>query len=516
MTFQTRLEALQLAGDVCDVQKSLELVFKQAGMKVDTASQKAIKAFDKVANYRHLSERLSRLAASSRFRHLFTSLHFRFMDNYAPHLVNGRERFVHAEVQIVTFHRLQKTRPSPRTIGTTKATCYLCNLFISFHPQYITSATHGVIFDAWTIPDLLPYTEEDRRELRAIVRGMREGLQARVRKGNHKFLPFPTQSGIYHVPSLPSLAGTLVDFGPSVETASISTVRTISGTRRAVAMSSAHSVEEAVTIPLLDCNAESPRGATGGEHSKEEEFGPPGEANSFQGSEVIEKAEGKDIVEPDENHKPDTEVKLDAATEDREDSKLEETSSGKRDDSEHVQVTEQTQVQCAPLAYPEMPDLKKGAIRNKAQALPHHDDTADNGCASSAHQDRYRHRPEPCENLSEKLTKKWKSIQESTLAKGAEGGATKSELIKVAESITINRDSNGQPRTRLMKGARGEDRTANVGGVAPKSQEANTAFCKAFGEWFVALRNYFVDEKWKSDSFECELTIPPHIARITA
>ncbi|KAL8706331.1 MAG: hypothetical protein Q9201_000614 [Fulgogasparrea decipioides] len=476
MTFQTRLEALQLAGDVCDVQKSLELVFKQAGMKVDTASQKAIKAFDKVANYRHLSERLSRLAASSRFRHLFTSLHFRFMDNYAPHLVNGRERFVHAEVQIVTFHRLQKTRPSPRTIGTTKATCYLCNLFISFHPQYITSATHGVIFDAWTIPDLLPYTEEDRRELRAIVRGMREGLQARVRKGNHKFLPFPTQSGIYHVPSLPSLAGTLVDFGPSVETASISTVRTISGTRRAVAMSSAHSVEEAVTIPLLDCNAESPRGATGGEHSKEEEFGPPGEANSFQGSEVIEKAEGKDIVEPDENHKPDTEVKLDAATEDREDSKLEETSSGKRDDSEHVQVTEQTQ----------------------------------------AHQDRYRHRPEPCENLSEKLTKKWKSIQESTLAKGAEGGATKSELIKVAESITINRDSNGQPRTRLMKGARGEDRTANVGGVAPKSQEANTAFCKAFGEWFVALRNYFVDEKWKSDSFECELTIPPHIARITA
>jgi len=44
-TFGTRLEALRLAGKVCDTRSSLERAFERAGMKLDIASQKAIKAF---------------------------------------------------------------------------------------------------------------------------------------------------------------------------------------------------------------------------------------------------------------------------------------------------------------------------------------------------------------------------------------------------------------------------------------------------------------------------------------
>lgn len=188
MTFQTRLEALRLAGFVCDVRQSLEETLKQAEMKVDLASLKAIRAFDKVANYWRMSERLSRLAASSKYRHLLMSSHFRFLPRYAPQTVSGRERIVYAEVQIVTFHRLEGTHPLPRTIGTSKAACYLCNLFLTLHLQYTISATYGTIFDAWIIPDVLQYSVEDRRELRSIIQNMQAALEARIKKGNQGFL----------------------------------------------------------------------------------------------------------------------------------------------------------------------------------------------------------------------------------------------------------------------------------------------------------------------------------------
>ncbi|KAI4259808.1 MAG: hypothetical protein L6R42_004396 [Xanthoria sp. 1 TBL-2021] len=118
LAFETRLEALRLTGKVCDTKSSLESTFQRAGAILDRASLKTIKAFDKLANYRHIGERLSRMAASSKFRHLFKSVQFRFLNCYESHQVKSRDRFVHAEVQLATFHRLQKSQPSPRTIGT--------------------------------------------------------------------------------------------------------------------------------------------------------------------------------------------------------------------------------------------------------------------------------------------------------------------------------------------------------------------------------------------------------------
>ncbi|KAI4286105.1 MAG: hypothetical protein L6R38_000160 [Xanthoria sp. 2 TBL-2021] len=261
VTFQNRLEALQLAGSVCDVGQSLELALEQVTIKVDEIRMKAIRAFDKVANYRYISERLSRLAGSSKFRRLFQSLRFRFLDNYAPHMVLGRGRFIHAEVQIVTFHRLEGTRSFPIAIGTSKAACYLYNLFLSLHPQYTISATHGTLYNAWTIPDILLYSVEDRIELRDVIQNIQTALKARARQGNHGFRLFPVQSGIYYVPSLPSLAGTVIVHAALVETASISTVRSISETHSAIAGPSIESVREAVFFSESDRDAVSPLAA---------------------------------------------------------------------------------------------------------------------------------------------------------------------------------------------------------------------------------------------------------------
>ena len=87
--FQNRLKALRLAGIVCDTRQSLELALEQAGLKLDVTSGKAIKAFDKVANYWHASKWLSRLVASCGYRHLFGSSRFRFLAEYTPHRVLG-------------------------------------------------------------------------------------------------------------------------------------------------------------------------------------------------------------------------------------------------------------------------------------------------------------------------------------------------------------------------------------------------------------------------------------------
>ena len=170
--------------------------------------------------------------------------------------MNGRERFVHAEVQLATFHRLQKTHPPPQTIGTSKAACYLCNLFLSLHPQHRISATHEVIFDAWTVPDVKSYSAEDKKELRDIVRSMQNTLEARAGKHNCRSLQFPIQSGIYQVPSLPSLAGTVISPIAPIIGKSHSIVQTDSSTQEAVVVPLVGSVEETATIPLIDHHVE--------------------------------------------------------------------------------------------------------------------------------------------------------------------------------------------------------------------------------------------------------------------
>ena len=320
LTLETRLEALRLAGKVCDTKSSLEATFQRAGAKLDIASQKTIKAFDKLANYRHIGERLSRMAASSKFRRLFKSVQFRFLDCYESRWVKSRERFVHAEIQLATFHRLQKTHPSPRTIGTSKAACYLCDLFLSLHPQYRISATHGVIFEAWTIPDVISYSAEDREELRDVVRSMQNTLEVRAGRYNCGFLQFPNQSGIYQVPSLPSLVGTVISPVASIVGKSYSVVQTSSSAQGAVGVLSVESVEEAATIPLVDHHMESPpeiinqnpnQGSAIADEQHSEESGIHEKASFFQEPRLDENPEHERGAEPHEDFESSTKVNLD-------------------------------------------------------------------------------------------------------------------------------------------------------------------------------------------------------------
>jgi hypothetical protein len=199
------------AGRIVAYDSSLEQFFKSIDIRLNTGDEKVIRAFDKLANYWRVCIRLSRAASKTRFRTLFETIRIEFLEPYTERVVNGTTRFVHAEVQLATYHRQGKTSPRPRVMGTSKAACYLCDLFLSRHSQYSISATHGMLFEQWTIPDLATYSEDDRQELRKIIRYMRDHLSAWARP-RKRWVPFPVQSGIYHPPYLQSQAGTVTTF----------------------------------------------------------------------------------------------------------------------------------------------------------------------------------------------------------------------------------------------------------------------------------------------------------------
>lgn len=162
------------------------------------AQLKLIKTVDKIGRYWACCVRMVKMVSSRSYGYLFKMVAVTTLLPYGPRIVLNRVRHTHAEVQIVTYFRLRHSMSKPRVIGTSKATCYLCNLFLSHHPQYLVSATHGVIYEPWTIPDLDTYSMGDRNELRVIIASMKRELVRQAEKRS-KF-PAPAQSGIFHPP----------------------------------------------------------------------------------------------------------------------------------------------------------------------------------------------------------------------------------------------------------------------------------------------------------------------------
>lgn len=97
--------------------------------------------------------------------------------------------YVHAEVQLVTQLAQQEriiastvssTRAifssPPRIIGASKSACFLCFLFLSCYRGPKTPATHGRLYDQWTVPDLAAYTPAQTEHLRETLLRMRNAM----------------------------------------------------------------------------------------------------------------------------------------------------------------------------------------------------------------------------------------------------------------------------------------------------------------------------------------------------
>ncbi|MCJ1473181.1 hypothetical protein MMC13_001832 [Lambiella insularis] len=160
--------------------------------------EKLVKTVDKLGRYWASCKAMAKMASEDMYGDVFRTVDLKALDSYPTRRLLGRKRHVHAEVQMVLHHRLYPLNPGPRVIGISKATCYLCNLFLSYHGQYLVSATHGTIYEKWNIPDLQTYNDETRRVLSGIVAAMNNVVVAQAKRKRKVGFPAPAQSAIWY------------------------------------------------------------------------------------------------------------------------------------------------------------------------------------------------------------------------------------------------------------------------------------------------------------------------------
>ncbi|KAI9730072.1 MAG: hypothetical protein M1834_006064 [Cirrosporium novae-zelandiae] len=122
--------------------------------------RKSVRKLDKLARYRRVCIEFGSFAAENTSR--FKKFSFIPMAAYTSCKLSGEKRHVHAEIQLVTYMELHPSYPRPRIIGCNKASCFLCDAFITAHKQYYVSATHGKLYHQWAIPDLEAYSNATR------------------------------------------------------------------------------------------------------------------------------------------------------------------------------------------------------------------------------------------------------------------------------------------------------------------------------------------------------------------
>lgn len=59
---------------------------------------------------------------------------------------------VHAEMQLLFHYEFLSPCLPPQVICSTKSACYLCNLFFVLHGRFTVLATHGRLYEKWTLP----------------------------------------------------------------------------------------------------------------------------------------------------------------------------------------------------------------------------------------------------------------------------------------------------------------------------------------------------------------------------
>lgn len=109
-----------------------------------------------------------------------------------------RQRFVHAEIQILAYYETTASAPTPRTIGVSKEACFLCDSFIRAHAVFSISGAHRQMVSQWTVPDLKEYSSQStlriRRALSQVCQDVTKEYLQSQRK--HPRRSFPLQSAI--------------------------------------------------------------------------------------------------------------------------------------------------------------------------------------------------------------------------------------------------------------------------------------------------------------------------------
>lgn len=166
----------------------MKTLLRRADIDVDASrGDSCLRQIGKIANYYHVAESFSMIASNQEYRQFCINLSVRYLTPYKmvqspiPAVDKcGRDCRVHAEVQLVVDIDLNLSLKwrKPRTIGSSKAPCFLCELFIGKHGEYFVPRTHGKLTPRWTIPNLDQFTKRQVSRYRNIIGAMMREFQS--------------------------------------------------------------------------------------------------------------------------------------------------------------------------------------------------------------------------------------------------------------------------------------------------------------------------------------------------
>ncbi|EXJ70465.1 uncharacterized protein A1O5_06534 [Cladophialophora psammophila CBS 110553] len=166
-------------------------MLRQVGVDVDgSRGNPHLRQIGKIASYCHIAETLSTIASHQEYRRFCVNLSIRYVRAYRtvpspiPAVDGGsRDCHVHAEVQLVVDLDLRE--PSnwryPRAIASSKAACFLCEMFVNGHGRYFVPQTHGNLTPHWTIPDLDQFSPTQLSRYQNIIGSMNRELQRLIK-----------------------------------------------------------------------------------------------------------------------------------------------------------------------------------------------------------------------------------------------------------------------------------------------------------------------------------------------
>lgn len=206
--------------------KSLETHLEQLGCAEDVRQCTTVLQIDKIGRYYSMCNDLIRFSRRRDCRAVFSKIAIKALT--APPKITPEGATlrccVHGEVQLVLFHERHPSNFMPRTIGSSKSACFLCDLFIAKHGRFSISHTHKRLYGQWRIPHEAWMTEEQESMFKRVVEDMNLVMEGLVKGGKRKIRTASGAESRTHILLLPVGVRLL---SPTPTASHVSSMRTI-------------------------------------------------------------------------------------------------------------------------------------------------------------------------------------------------------------------------------------------------------------------------------------------------
>lgn len=185
--------------------QSLETHLEQLGCTEEVRQCRTVLEIDKIGRYYSMCNDLIRFSRRRDCRAVFSKIAVEVLTappKIAPEGATLRCS-VHGEVQLVLFHEQHSSNFMPRTIGSSKSACFLCDLFIAKHGRFSISHTHKRLYQQWRIPHGVWMTKKQERMFERIVKEMNLALEGLIEGGKRKILTASGAESRTHILLLP-------------------------------------------------------------------------------------------------------------------------------------------------------------------------------------------------------------------------------------------------------------------------------------------------------------------------